>query len=86
MLDFFDGGNLRCASSCSLSLSENPGFPRFFDNWDKYFDKVTLRPLSIANAPEPIRRLRITSYNVCYTKLLRWDQARLRARLARCTP
>ncbi|PLX97779.1 MAG: acetyl-CoA hydrolase, partial [Desulfuromonas sp.] len=36
MLDLFDSGKLDAASSCSLSLSETPGFPRFFENWDKY--------------------------------------------------
>ncbi len=56
-LDFFDSGNLDFASACSLSLSENPGFPRFFANWDKYAPKIVLRPLSISNAPEPIRRM-----------------------------
>lgn len=63
MLDLFDSGKLDHASSCSLSLSESPGFPRFFDNWDKYADKITLRPLSIANAPEPIRRLGCIAMN-----------------------
>jgi acetyl-CoA hydrolase len=63
MLDFFDGGNLKVASACSLSLSEDPGFPRFFDNWEKYFDKIVLRPLSISNAPEPIRRLGCIAMN-----------------------
>jgi acetyl-CoA hydrolase len=63
MLDLFDSGKLNCASSCSLSLSEDPGFPRFFDNWDKYFSKITLRPLSISNAPEPIRRLGCIAMN-----------------------
>lgn len=63
MLDFFDGGNLKVASACSLSLSEDPGFPRFFDNWEKYFDKIILRPLSISNAPEPIRRLGCIAMN-----------------------
>ena len=63
MLDLFDSGRLDSASSCSLSLSENPGFPRFFDNWDKYFSKITLRPLSISNAPEPIRRLGCIAMN-----------------------
>src|SRR6266568_5956304 len=29
MLDLFDSGKLDFASSCSLSLSETPGFPRF---------------------------------------------------------
>ncbi|AJF05893.1 acetyl-CoA hydrolase/transferase C-terminal domain-containing protein [Geoalkalibacter subterraneus] len=63
MLDLFDSGKLNCASACSLSLSEDPGFPRFFDNWEKYFDKIVLRPLSISNAPEPIRRLGCIAMN-----------------------
>ena len=63
MLDFFDSGKLNYASACSLSLSETPGFPRFFDNWDKYFGKCVLRPLSISNAPEPIRRLGCIAMN-----------------------
>lgn len=63
MLDLFDSGKLKCASACSLSLSEDPGFPRFFDNWDKYFSKCVLRPLSISNAPEPIRRLGCIAMN-----------------------
>ncbi|MEF3255035.1 MAG: acetyl-CoA hydrolase [Deferribacterales bacterium] len=63
MLDLFDTGKLLYASACSLSLSETPGFPRFFDNWDKYFSKIVLRPLSISNAPEPIRRLGVIAMN-----------------------
>lgn len=63
MLDLFDSGRLDCASSCSLSLSEKEGFPRFIANMDKYFDKITLRPLSIANNPEPIRRLGVIAMN-----------------------
>ena len=63
MLDLFDSGKLNYASACSLSLSEDPGFPRFFDNWDKYFGKVVLRPLSVSNAPEPIRRLGCIAMN-----------------------
>lgn len=63
MLDLFDSGKLDAASSCSLSLSEQEGFPRFFKNWDKYADKIVLRPLSISNAPEPIRRLGCIAMN-----------------------
>jgi acetyl-CoA hydrolase len=63
MLDLFDSGKLDHASSCSLSLSASPGFPKFFANMDKYFDKITLRPLSISNAPEPIRRLGVIAMN-----------------------
>ncbi len=63
MLDLFDSGKLDAASSCSLSLSEKEGFPRFLKNWEKYADKITLRPLSISNAPEPIRRLGVIAMN-----------------------
>jgi len=63
ILDLFDAGKCDAASACSLSLSESPGFPRFFENWDKYFGKCTLRPLSISNAPEPIRRLGCIAMN-----------------------
>jgi len=63
MLDLFDSGKLDGASACSLSLSEDPGFPRFFENWDKYADKIVLRPLSVSNAPEPIRRLGCIAMN-----------------------
>lgn len=63
MLDLFDSGRLDCASSCSLSLSEGEGFPRFLANMDKYFDKIVLRPLSVANNPEPIRRLGVIAMN-----------------------
>jgi len=63
MLDLFDSGRLDFASSCSLSLSEKDGFPRFFANMDKYFDRITLRPLSISNSPEPIRRLGVIAMN-----------------------
>ncbi len=63
MLDLFDSGKLNFASACSLSLSEEPGFPRFFNNMDKYFDKIVLRPLSISNSPEVIRRLGCIAMN-----------------------
>ncbi len=63
MLDFFDSGKLDFASACSLSLSEESGFPRFFDNWEKYADKILMRPISISNAPEPIRRLGVIAMN-----------------------
>lgn len=63
ILDLMDSGKCDAASACSLSLSESPGFPRFFENWNKYFPKVILRPLSISNAPEPIRRLGCIAMN-----------------------
>jgi len=63
MLDLFDSGKLDAASSCSLSLSEKEGFPRFLANKDKYADKIVLRPLSVSNAPEAVRRLGCISMN-----------------------
>lgn len=63
MLDFLDSGKLKYASACSLSLSETEGFPRLFANWDKYADKMIMRPLSISNSPEPIRRLGCIAMN-----------------------
>ncbi|QXE86359.1 acetyl-CoA hydrolase [Geomonas nitrogeniifigens] len=62
MLDFFDSGKLDFASTVSLSFSVD-GFKRFYGNWDKYSNKVMMRPLSIANHPEPIRRLGCIAMN-----------------------
>ena len=63
MLDLFDSGRLDFASSCSLSLSENAGFPRFNAKRDFYAPKITLRPLSISNNPEVSRRLGVIAMN-----------------------
>ena len=63
MLDLFDSGRLDCASSCSLSLSENSGFPRFLEKRDFYAPKITLRPLAISNNPEVARRLGVIAMN-----------------------
>ncbi|PLW77030.1 acetyl-CoA hydrolase/transferase C-terminal domain-containing protein [Cohaesibacter celericrescens] len=63
MLDLFDSGRLNCASSCSLSLSETVGMPRFLANRDFYQDKIVLRPLSISNNPEVARRLGVIAMN-----------------------
>jgi acetyl-CoA hydrolase len=63
MLDLFDSGRLDAASSCSLSLSETSGFPRFLANREFYAPKIVLRPLSISNNPEPIRRLGVICMN-----------------------
>ena len=63
MLDLFDSERLKCASSCSLSLSEEHGMPRFIKNREKYQDKIVLRPLSISNNPEVARRLGVIAMN-----------------------
>ena len=63
MLDLFDSGRLSSASSCSLSLSEKVGMPRFIANREFYQDKIVLRPLSISNNPEVARRLGVIAMN-----------------------
>ncbi|SNY92733.1 acetyl-CoA hydrolase [Cohaesibacter sp. ES.047] len=63
MLDLFDSGRLSYASSCSLSLSEHEGMPRFIEKREFYQDKIILRPLSISNNPEVARRLGVIAMN-----------------------
>lgn len=55
-LDLFDSGNLDFATATSIRFSP-AGFKRFYDNWDRYADKLLLRPQQISNSPEIIRRL-----------------------------
>jgi acetyl-CoA hydrolase len=55
-LDLFDSGNLDFATATSIRFSPD-GFKRFYDNWDRYADKLLLRPQGISNSPEIIRRL-----------------------------
>ncbi len=63
MLDLFDSGRLDYASSCSLSLSQDNGMPRFIERREFYQDKIILRPLSISNNPEVARRLGVIAMN-----------------------
>ena len=55
-LDLFDSGNLDFATATSIRFSP-AGFKRFYENWDRYADKLLLRPQQISNSPEIIRRL-----------------------------
>ncbi|KAI9925034.1 hypothetical protein ASPWEDRAFT_120053 [Aspergillus wentii DTO 134E9] len=55
-LDLFDSGNLDFATATSIRFSPD-GFKRFYDNWEKYADKLLLRSQAVSNSPEIIRRL-----------------------------
>eukprot|EP01029_Cantina_marsupialis_P020790 TRINITY_DN48_c3_g1_i1.p1 TRINITY_DN48_c3_g1~~TRINITY_DN48_c3_g1_i1.p1 ORF type:complete len:523 (-),score=118.76 TRINITY_DN48_c3_g1_i1:135-1703(-) len=62
MLDFFDSGKLKYASSTSLSFSPE-GFEKFYNNLEFYMPKTVLRPQHISNHPELIRRLGVIAMN-----------------------
>lgn len=55
-LDLFDAGNLDFATATSIKFSPE-GFQRFYDNWDRYADKLLLRSQQVSNSPEIIKRL-----------------------------
>ncbi|KAK9478462.1 hypothetical protein V1514DRAFT_330778 [Lipomyces japonicus] len=61
-LPFFDSGNLDFATATSIRLSPE-GFEQFFKNWDLYSKKLLLRPQTISNSPEIIRRLGVIAMN-----------------------
>ncbi len=57
-----DAGKLKFASGCSMTLSEEVG-AKVYGNFEKYKDKVVLRPQEISNHPELVRRLGIIGIN-----------------------
>lgn len=61
-LDFFELGQLEHATATSVRLTEE-GFKRFFDNWDLFLNKLTLRLQVVLNLPELIRRMGIIAMN-----------------------
>jgi succinyl-CoA:acetate CoA-transferase len=62
VFDLFDAGKIKFASSCSLTLSEEK-MKHFYANFDKYRDRLILRPQEISNHPELIRRMGLISIN-----------------------
>ncbi|WP_028296748.1 succinate CoA transferase [Olivibacter sitiensis] len=60
--DLIDLGKLDFASAASITVSEKC-YERVFNNLDQYRDKIVLRPQSISNSPEVIRRLGIIGIN-----------------------
>ncbi|KAG2388412.1 hypothetical protein C9374_000576 [Naegleria lovaniensis] len=61
-LNLFEAGKLDFASATSVRLS-NQGFDKFYADWENYKKKIVLRPQSISNAPELIRRLGVIAMN-----------------------
>lgn len=62
VFDLFDAGKVKFASSCSLTLSEEK-MKHFYANFDKYRERLILRPQEISNHPELIRRMGLISIN-----------------------
>ena len=62
VLDLIDHDKIRIVSGTSLTLSED-GQKKFFNNLERYKEKIILRPQEITNNPEIIRRLGSISIN-----------------------
>jgi acetyl-CoA hydrolase len=61
-LDLFDSGHLNFATATSIRFSPD-GFKRFYRDWDNYYNKLLLRPQTVSNHPEIIRRLGVIGMN-----------------------
>ncbi|KAI7901032.1 acetyl-CoA hydrolase [Cokeromyces recurvatus] len=61
-LEYFDSDKLKFASATSIRFSPE-GFDRFYDNWEKYKDRLLLRSQQVSNSPEIIRRLGCIAMN-----------------------
>jgi len=62
VFDLMDAGKVRFASCCSITLSESK-MNEVFGNFEKYRDRLIMRPQEISNHPEIIRRLGLISIN-----------------------
>ncbi|RLL42743.1 acetyl-CoA hydrolase/transferase family protein [Oceanobacillus piezotolerans] len=62
VFDLMDAGKVNFASACSLTLSEEK-MKQVFGDFEKYKDRLILRPQEISNHPEIIRRLGLISIN-----------------------
>ncbi|KAA9014218.1 acetyl-CoA hydrolase/transferase family protein [Niallia endozanthoxylica] len=62
VFDLIDAGKVSFASCCSITLSEGK-MGQVFNNFEKYRDKLIMRPQEISNHPEIIRRLGLISIN-----------------------
>ncbi len=60
--DLLDSGKMTFASGSSITVSE-AYYHRIFNNWQQYKDKIVLRPQSVSNAAEVIRRLGVITIN-----------------------
>ncbi|MEI3597376.1 MULTISPECIES: acetyl-CoA hydrolase/transferase family protein [unclassified Oceanobacillus] len=62
VFDLIDAGKVDFASACSITLSEEK-METVFGDFEKYRDKLVIRPQEISNQPELIRRLGLLSIN-----------------------
>lgn len=62
VLDLIDEGVIEDASAMSMVLSEE-GKRRVFGNLDRYADSIVLRPLTVSNDPDAIRRFCVIAIN-----------------------
>ncbi|MBM7715690.1 succinyl-CoA:acetate CoA-transferase [Bacillus thermophilus] len=62
VFDLIDAGKVRFASCCSITLSEKK-MNHVFGQFEKYRDKLIMRPQELSNHPEIIRRLGLISIN-----------------------
>ena len=62
MFDLIDAGKVKFASASSFTLSEEK-MKTVFSNFEKYADKIILRPQEISNHPELIRRMGLIAIN-----------------------
>lgn len=60
--DLLDSGKMNFASGSSITVSE-AYYDKVFGNFDKYKNKIVLRPQDISNAAEVIRRLGVIAIN-----------------------
>lgn len=62
VLELIKSGKCRFASTCSMTFSKDT-MAEFFEDIDKFHDKVMIRPAEISNNPEIIRRLGVITMN-----------------------
>lgn len=62
VLELIKSGKCRFASTCSMTFSKDT-MAEFFENIDKFHDKVVIRPAEISNNPEVVRRLGVITMN-----------------------
>ena len=62
VFDLIDAGKVNFASACSMTLSEEK-MKDVFGDFEKYREKLVIRPQEISNQPELIRRLGLISIN-----------------------
>ncbi|HHY74870.1 MAG TPA: succinate CoA transferase [Bacillus bacterium] len=62
VFDLLDAGKVKFASCCSITISDEK-MKNVYGNFEKYKDRLMLRPVEISNHPELIRRMGLISIN-----------------------